>query len=271
MADDRGLLLWRPEGIGAALYPYDAMADRETDLARRAVALVAAGLLVIHACGCATLPRFGRDLAQSGGTKAYAVSEFHETAHGAVAASRPEPATDMSVHVRTNQNEYGPIRHGIGIGIGIGEGSGEGPGGGTPEPLMARTTTEPDRPVDAGLDGRLTLTRDSSSADVRVERPGDDPLDRMPGRPDLEALFRRGWQRVTMAQRKILDEINDRHDRAWSATILAATPAHHDPLEALMAADTAWQVEAKGRAEREERDWARVKAEEATAVEALTP
>lgn len=108
ISDDEGWLLWRPATIAAGLYPYQSPARRERDLARRAEILGTAGLLELHDCGCAHLPRMKRDLAVRGGEKSTAIEEFHAehlsddgllrspTSRDSGSASFSEPASPSS-------------------------------------------------------------------------------------------------------------------------------------------------------------------------------
>jgi hypothetical protein len=106
MTDDGGTLLWRPTTIAAALYPYTGPAQRLRDLDRRAAALVAAGLLAIHKCGCGTLPRGKRDVLQAGGNHTFTVTEFHGREHS---------ASPKSGRVRTD-----PDKSPLGVVLGVG-------------------------------------------------------------------------------------------------------------------------------------------------------
>lgn len=60
VADDAGWLEWRPAQLGATLYPYKRVAERERSIVGFGLALVAAGRLVIHPCGCGFIPTFAK-------------------------------------------------------------------------------------------------------------------------------------------------------------------------------------------------------------------
>lgn len=84
-------------------------------------------------------------------------------------------------------------------------------------------------------------------------------------RADIAALLERGWKRVTKAQRRVLDELLERHDvtgPAFAAEVIRATPADKDPLEAVMAADRLWQDAQRRKADADEAAWAATKAED---------
>ena len=92
---------------------------------------------------------------------------------------------------------------------------------------------------------------------------GRDSSDARGERDDIQALHDRGWKRVTKAQRRVLDEVLDRHDvtgPAFAAEVIRATPADRDPLAEVMKADAAWQDIQRRRAEAEEEAWAKEKA-----------
>jgi hypothetical protein len=240
LADDHGFLLWRPVAIGAALFPYQETTAREAHLQASASALIDVELLVIHGCGCAQLPRFDRDLAQKGGTRSFSVEEFH--------GIHVRTSTDkfMSGRVRTNPSRDWDR---VGIGLGSGEGSGD--------PRIEN--------------GPSILTRDPVTADNRWERPGDDPTDRVPGRPDIEALVRR-WGRVTLAQRAVLDEVLGRHDvngSAWAVDVVERAQGNEDPLACIMAADQEWQADRGREADEHDRAWQTAKAEEARLADGI--
>lgn len=102
-----------------------------------------------------------------------------------------------------------------------------------------------------------------SEEDSKPSRAGD--------RVDLAALLERGWKRVTPSQRRLLDEVLDRHDvtgAAWAARIIRATPPDSDPLAAVRAADSAWQRAQREGADAADADWAARKAAERVAAPA---
>lgn len=84
-------------------------------------------------------------------------------------------------------------------------------------------------------------------------------------REDIAALHERGWTKVTRAQRKVLNEIAERHDvtgHGFAAAAIRAAGPDRDPLEAAMTADRMWQDAQRQRAEAEETAWAAAKAQE---------
>jgi hypothetical protein len=122
-----------------------------------------------------------------------------------------------------------------------------------PAPAGPASPAKPSR----GRDERISSERDSSGARAR------------PRRADIEALHERGWKRVTKAQRKVLDEVLDRHDVTgpeFAAEVIRATPAGRDPLDEVMKADRRWQDAQRRRVEAEEAAWAKEKAVEAAAT-----
>jgi hypothetical protein len=120
----------------------------------------------------------------------------------------------------------------------------------------------------------------SRSANPGPSRPGPESLERespratpKPERADIAALLERGWPKVTRGQRKVLDEVLDRHDVTgpeFAASVIRNTPADKDPLKAVMDADRLWQEAERRRVEAEEQAWATEKgAERADAAERL--
>ena len=88
IADDDGWLVWNAEDIAAQLYPYESIRVRTRRLEAAGEALVGAGRMVIHPCGCArikTVPVHQR----IGGTKSYTARDRH--------LSHPK-----SIHIWTN-------------------------------------------------------------------------------------------------------------------------------------------------------------------------
>ncbi len=82
-------------------------------------------------------------------------------------------------------------------------------------------------------------------------------------RADIAALLER-WPKVTKPQRKVLDEVLERHDvtgPAFAAQVIRATPADKDPLAAVLDADRLWQDAQRRRAEAEESAWSEAKAD----------
>jgi hypothetical protein len=119
------------------------------------------------------------------------------------------------------------------------------------------------------------------SGDILPERPGDDPEDRRTSRsgpevwsdrPELVALIRWGFPRVTLKQRQLLDEIAERHDRTSIAGIIAATPPWpEDPLETLMAWDRDDRSAVHRRLDHEDRERAEAKAADRADAARLVP
>ena len=60
IADDAGWMEWRVPRIGAVLFPYEHVKRRSRDIEAWSLALVTAGRLVIHECGCAQVPTLSR-------------------------------------------------------------------------------------------------------------------------------------------------------------------------------------------------------------------
>ena len=103
------------------------------------------------------------------------------------------------------------------------------------------------------------------SAETRISSGGS----RARGeRVDVAALHARGWKRVTKAQRRILDEIADRHAKgddpghAFAAEAIRNTAIEGDPLGAAMEADRLWQASRRAKVEQDEADWAETKERE---------
>lgn len=86
-------------------------------------------------------------------------------------------------------------------------------------------------------------------------------------RADIAALRELGWKRVTKAQRRVLDEIADRHrngrgDGSAFAAEAIRNAGKTDPLKAAIEADQLWQDAQRRRVEREELDWKATKERE---------
>jgi len=77
MGDDRGVLRWNDDGIGAIVYPFLAPSRRLQAIARHRAELEAAGELVMLPCGHAYLPLMP-DLSFQGGDRTTRVAEYHE-------------------------------------------------------------------------------------------------------------------------------------------------------------------------------------------------
>ena len=56
VADDGGWLSWAPSELGALLFPYETPTRRERDIEKWGKALMDAGRLILHPCGCAEVP-----------------------------------------------------------------------------------------------------------------------------------------------------------------------------------------------------------------------
>lgn len=76
VADDEGWLEWNPATIGADLFPYTARSVRERHIKAWGDALVAAGRVVIHACGCAHVPTLTKHQ-RIGGTRTTSALDRH--------------------------------------------------------------------------------------------------------------------------------------------------------------------------------------------------
>jgi hypothetical protein len=76
VADDAGWLAWDVPQIGALLSPYKSVRVRERMVERAGEELVKAGRLVIHACGCAHVPKLETHQ-RIGGNKAYQARDRH--------------------------------------------------------------------------------------------------------------------------------------------------------------------------------------------------
>ena len=111
-ADDHGWLLWRVALLGARIYPYEGVAQREAALLKRAKQLEMDRLLVVHPCGCAYLPRLVRDLATRSGQPSYAIEEHHQKHR-----RQPAPA-EVERLPRTTPGDGG--------GVGVGDDGGDG-------------------------------------------------------------------------------------------------------------------------------------------------
>lgn len=77
VADDMGWLIWSPGEVATTLYAYQAPKRRLRDLERRAEQLAAAGLLVIHSCGCAFLPAMTAQHGMTSGRQTTPVWNWH--------------------------------------------------------------------------------------------------------------------------------------------------------------------------------------------------
>jgi hypothetical protein len=76
VADDAGWLEWNVPGIGAVLYPYESVLVRERRVAKVGEALIEAGRMVAHECGCAFIPKLVEHQ-RIGGNKSYTIRDQH--------------------------------------------------------------------------------------------------------------------------------------------------------------------------------------------------
>lgn len=80
IADDAGWLEWDVPHIAAMLSPYQSVPVRERMASRAVEALVGAGRVIVHPCGCAFIPRLA-DHQKIGGNKSFTVRDRHESRH----------------------------------------------------------------------------------------------------------------------------------------------------------------------------------------------
>lgn len=92
-ADDAGWFKWEPREISAGLYPYRSIRTRERQVQDWFRLLMDGGRVVLHECGHAVIPTFGRHQRTTGGTKVYRVRDQHAT-------------YCQSGQVRTSTDEY---------------------------------------------------------------------------------------------------------------------------------------------------------------------
>ena len=135
--------------------------------------------------------------------------------------------------------------------------------------------------VPAGVPaGQPQMSQRVSQRDSRARESRPDPTRPDPTRPtesrkenrrgraqraDVQALLDRGWPKVTRAQRKVLDEVLERHDvtgPAFAATVIIETPPDRDPIAEVLAADRRWQERQRRRAEVDEASSAEAKERE---------
>lgn len=76
VSDDAGWMEWRVSRIGAVLFPYESARRRERDIERWSEALVGAGRLVVHDCGCAEVPTLAKHQRVTG-KQSFAALEAH--------------------------------------------------------------------------------------------------------------------------------------------------------------------------------------------------
>jgi hypothetical protein len=76
VADDAGWLAFDLDAIGALLSPYESVRVRTRRLERSCEALVEAGRVVLHPCGCALIPKL-TEHQRIGGNKSFTALERH--------------------------------------------------------------------------------------------------------------------------------------------------------------------------------------------------
>lgn len=112
------------------------------------------------------------------------------------------------------------------------------------------TTRGPD--ADRTVPGRSPDgDQEGTKAKAKQRRDEEEAYD---GRDDLEAFLEVRRRAPSEKQRRILDEVLDRHDvtgPAWSAAIIRANP--DDPIGAVIAADKQWKAERMAEAIQAER------------------
>ena len=79
IADDAGWLQWELSGIGALLYAYETPKRRERLLVDWSDELVRQGRLVIHECGCASVPTLPKHQ-RIQGVQSFTVTLDHQAA-----------------------------------------------------------------------------------------------------------------------------------------------------------------------------------------------
>jgi hypothetical protein len=80
IADDAGWLRWDVSHIAALLGPYVSVPVRERRVTAAGEALIAAGRLVLHECGCAVIPTLVVHQ-RIGGNKSFTVRDLHKSIH----------------------------------------------------------------------------------------------------------------------------------------------------------------------------------------------
>lgn len=111
---------------------------------------------------------------------------------------------------------------------------------------------------------RPALTRSESVSAPSVPSEGESPRVARDDPEDVAALLER-WPHVTLKQRRTLHDIADRHGgTAWAVAIIRARPVDDpDPFAEVLEQDRAWMAERRSSADRQEAEWAAVKAAEA--------
>jgi hypothetical protein len=77
VADDAGWLAWDVSDLGAQLYPYESVRVRERRLTASGEALVGAGRMYLHPCGCAFIPTLSVHQ-KIGGNKSFTARDRHD-------------------------------------------------------------------------------------------------------------------------------------------------------------------------------------------------
>lgn len=96
VADDAGWLPWRIPHIGAVLFPYEPARRRERQIEEWGNALVGAGRLVLHDCGCAQVPTLSRHQRVTGKQSftAHEAHRKHTTLTGKQSPLSDSPVTE---------------------------------------------------------------------------------------------------------------------------------------------------------------------------------
>jgi hypothetical protein len=76
VADDAGWFAWDVDQLGALLYPYKSIRVRTRGIAVAGEALVRAGRITLHECGCAFIPTLA-DHQKIGGNKSFTARDNH--------------------------------------------------------------------------------------------------------------------------------------------------------------------------------------------------
>ena len=200
-ADDDGWLLWRPSTLAAHLLRFRHLGRREATLEKGAAELLAAGLLVVHDCGCAYLPYLHRDFRVKGGNHAVTIRRFHES----------HASLDESVHVRTSPASVSVS-------------------GSASESVSDRAS---DSVSDSGV-ASGSGSGSTPSSDVQTNEKSADPWKAWNGQwtPVREAMARRGFYQPPNGE---TDEEGTQRDHLWQmvrenatlvAQIIDEAPAH---------------------------------------------
>jgi len=178
-ADDDGWTLWRPETLAALLLPYQPVRRRERLMAQTRSDLIAAGLLIVHPCGCAFIPYMWRDFRQTGGNHSSAVAEY----------GRLHASPDESVQVSTSPAS---------VSVSVSE-------------------SVSDRASDSVSDSEVASGSGSGStpsSDAQTNKTNDDPWKAWNGQwaPVREAMARRGYYQPPNGE---TDEEGSQRDHLW--------------------------------------------------------